>query len=93
MKVEKKAAVELKLEFQELVPFLNLPSNRCLYINFWDFKQRKSLILIFHHGKSCPYCIVKLKELAKIYRDIQDLDGEVLAVSSGNIADFTESRR
>ncbi|MEM2058334.1 MAG: redoxin domain-containing protein [Thermoproteota archaeon] len=88
MEIEKKAAVELKLEFQALVPFLNLPSNRGSYINLWDFKQRKNLILIFHHGKNCLYCIAKLKELARIYSDIRALEGEVLAVSFDKIADL-----
>ena len=80
--------IKSKLELQEVVPYLNLLSNDGVNVNLWDFKQRKNLVLIFHHGRVCNYCRNKLKELAKAYKEIQFLEAEVLAVSFDNIGDL-----
>ncbi|MEM2514288.1 MAG: redoxin domain-containing protein [Candidatus Bathyarchaeia archaeon] len=85
--------VKPKLELQEVVPYLNLPSNNGLNVNIWDFKQRKNLVLVFHHGKACSHCRNKLKELAKEYKEIQFLEAEVLAVSFGNIEDLKDQAK
>ncbi|MBS7644574.1 MAG: redoxin domain-containing protein [Candidatus Bathyarchaeia archaeon] len=76
-----------KLRFQEVVPYLNLPSNKGTDVNLWNFKQRKNLVIIFHHGRSCINCRNKLKELSKVYREIQSLEAEVVAVSLDNLED------
>ncbi|MGB9853764.1 MAG: redoxin domain-containing protein [Candidatus Bathyarchaeales archaeon] len=87
MKIEEKATLQPKLELQEVVPYLNLPSNKGTNVNLWDFKQRKNLVLIFHHGRACSYCRNKLKELAEYYKEIQTLEAEILAVSFDNLED------
>uniref|UniRef100_A0A7C2NZC0 Redoxin domain-containing protein n=1 Tax=candidate division WOR-3 bacterium TaxID=2052148 RepID=A0A7C2NZC0_UNCW3 len=84
MSIEDKAALQPKLELQEVVPHLNLPSNKGTNVNLWDFKQRKNLILIFHHGRACSHCRKKLKGLAEAYKEIQAFEAEVLAVSFDN---------
>lgn len=87
MKRKKEANVQPKLELQEVVPYLNLPSSKGTNVNLWDFKQRKNLVLIFHHGRVCPHCREKLKELAEVYKEIQALEAEILAVSFDNFED------
>lgn len=87
---EKEANLKSKLELQEVVPYLNLPSTKGTNINLWDFKHRKNLVLVFHHGKTCNYCRNKLKELAKVYEELQFLEAEVLAVSFNNIEDLKD---
>lgn len=90
MEKEKKAQLKPKLELQEVVPYLNLPSNKGTNVNLWDFKQRKNLVLIFHHGKTCIYCRNKLRELAKAYKEVQFLEAEVLAISFDNVKDLKD---
>ncbi|MEM2911750.1 MAG: redoxin domain-containing protein [Candidatus Bathyarchaeia archaeon] len=85
--------VKPKLELQEVVPYLNLPSNNGINVNLWDFKQRKNLVLVFHHGRACNYCRNKLKQLAKAYKEIQFLEAEVLAISFDNIEDLKDQGR
>ena len=87
MSIEKKEPLQPKLELQEVVPYLNLPSNKGANVNLWDFKQRKNLVLIFHHGRTCSNCRKKLKELAEAYKEIQALEAEILAVSFDNLED------
>ena len=92
MKIEKEANVQPKLRLQEVVPHLNLPSSEGADVNIWDFKQRKNLVLIFHHGRNCPHCRNKLKELAEAYKEIQALEAEILAVSFDNFEDAKDLR-
>jgi len=54
-----------KLKLGEVVPYLELPANKGTSINLWDFKQRKNLVLFFHHGVECGRCVRTLKELAE----------------------------
>lgn len=70
-----------RLKLEEVVPYLNLPSNRDGFVSLWDFKQRKNLVIFFHHGVGCRYCDNKLRELAQNYEEMQKLEAEVLAVS------------
>lgn len=81
MKTEKENAFENKLALREVVPYLNLPSHKNNNVNLWNFKQKKNLVLIFHHGISCIPCRNKLKKLAKVYNIMQSLETEVLGVS------------
>jgi len=70
-----------KLNLEEVVPHLDLPSNLGRNISLWDFKQRKNLVIFFHHGVGCSHCSKKLAELAKKYGEVNELDAEVLAIS------------
>lgn len=74
-----------KLKLGEVVPYLNLPSNKNGNVSLWDLKQRKNLVIIFYHGTYCVHCIAKLKELAEVYTRAKELETEILAVSFNNI--------
>lgn len=39
-----------KLRVNEVVPYLRLPSSRDGCINLWDLKQKRNLVIFFHHG-------------------------------------------
>ncbi|MEM3676528.1 MAG: redoxin domain-containing protein [Candidatus Bathyarchaeia archaeon] len=85
--MDEASGIRLKLRFKEVVSYLKLPSNKGMDVNLWDFKQRKNLVIIFHHGRSCMNCRNKLKELSKVYGEIQALEAEVVAVSFDNLRD------
>lgn len=70
-----------KLKLGEVVPYLNLPSSKNGYVSIWDLKQRKNLVIVFHHGNNCMHCWAMLKELDEVYTDFQKLEAEILAVS------------
>jgi peroxiredoxin len=85
MKNVNEESLLLKLKIWEVVPNLDLPSNRNGNISLWNFKQRKHLVIIFHHGSKCSFCRNKLKDFAEVYKEIQKLEAEVLAVSFESI--------
>jgi peroxiredoxin len=90
MKTENKVDIQPKLELQEVVPYLNLPSNKGMNVNLWNFKQRKNLVLIFHHGKACSHCRNKLKELVEAYKEIKAFEAEILAISFDSLEDAND---
>lgn len=63
-----------KLSVNEVVPYLRLPSSRDGYINLWDLKQKRNLVIFFHHGIDCRYCTTKLRELDQTYDNAVELD-------------------
>ncbi len=71
-----------KLSLQEVVPHFVLPSDELDNVDTWDYKQRKNLVIIFHHGFGCPSCRKKIAEVAQDYERIQELNAEVLAISN-----------
>ena len=77
----KKKVLSSRIEAGALLPYLDLPSNRNVTVNLWDFKQKKNLVIIFHHGIGCNDCRRKLRELTEIYGKAKDLEAEFLAVS------------
>src|SRR3972149_7102096 len=77
-----------KLKLGEVVPYLNLPSNKNGNVSLWDLKQRKKLVIIFYHGSYCVHCMAKLKELAEVYARAKELETEILAVSFDNIEEL-----
>jgi len=84
--VKKMKTISDKLKLGEVVPYLNLQSNRNGNVNLWNLKQRKNLIIIFYHGFQCVHCKKKLKELAEVYPEAQELEAEILAVSFDSLA-------
>ncbi|NWF86708.1 redoxin domain-containing protein [Candidatus Bathyarchaeota archaeon] len=87
MKREKENGFEGRLILREVVPYLNLPSHKNNNVNLWDFKQRKNIVIIFHHGMACASCRNKLKKLAKVYNIMQSLETEVFGVSFNNTSE------
>jgi len=71
----------LKLLSGEVVPPFDLPSTTRKTISPWRYKQKKNLVIFFHHGGGCGFCRKKLVELAGIYNRLKDQEAEVLAVS------------
>jgi len=82
-----------KLKLHEVIPYLDLPSNKRGNINLSDFKQKKKLVIIFHHGSKCAQCAQKLKELAQIYPKVEELEAEIIAVSFDSIAEARNDAR
>jgi len=77
----KRKFLSSKIEAGVLLPYLDLPSNRDGSVNLWDFKQKKNLVIIFHHGIGCSDCRRKLRDLAEVYVKAKDFEAEFLAVS------------
>jgi len=74
-----------RLKLGEVVPNLNLPSNRNGNVNLWDLRQRKNLVIFFYHGIYCAHCVAKLKELSEIYANAIGLETETLGISFDNL--------
>jgi peroxiredoxin len=65
----------------ELIPDFRLPAARGGSLGPWDFKQRRNLVILFHHGLGCDPCRALLRELRRRYPAISAQQAEVLAVS------------
>jgi len=76
---------ESKLHLQELVPPFELPSNGGEKVNLWDYKMRKNLVILFHHGGRCSLCRMRLRSFAEHYKDVSDRESEILAISSDDL--------
>lgn len=79
-----------KLKLGETIPYFNLPSARNDQINPWDFKQRRNLIIFFHHGILCLHCAVKLDELSSAYTSLKENETELLAISCDDITSLKD---
>jgi peroxiredoxin len=57
-----------------------LPSARGGRVRLWDYRQRRNLVLFFHHGAGCPRCRAELARFARHYPAYRERDAEVLAI-------------
>ncbi len=74
-------AFSYKLKLRQEIPYFSLPSSGGKEVSLWDYKQKKNLIIVFHHGSKCARCQKKLEEYAEVYERAEKLDAE-LAISS-----------
>ncbi len=58
-----------RLQLQELVPPFELPSSGGEKVRLWDYKMRKNLVILFHHGDRCPQCRARLKLFSERYEE------------------------
>lgn len=65
----------------ELIPDFRLPAAGGGSLGPWDFKQRRQLVVLFHHGLGCQECRSLLAEVAACHADFQAQEAQVLAVS------------
>lgn len=81
-----------KLKEDEIVPYFKLPSSQDVDIDLWQYKQRKNLVIVFHHGSNCVFCQRKLGEYAKIYEKARGFQylAEILAISFNNINEIKD---
>jgi len=82
--------IPAKLRLDEVVPYMSLPSSRDVNVDLWAYKQRKNLVILFHHGFECSPCAEKLEELARAYDQVQELEAEILAVSFDRVDQIRE---
>lgn len=71
-----------RLRIYEPVPLLTLPSSQGREVKLWDYKMRKSLVILFYHGGECSLCRERLKMFAENYGELVKLETEILAISS-----------
>ena len=62
-------------------PSLRLPSAQGPEIGLEDYRGKKHVIVWFTKGMGCPFCRSQMSQLARVYPDVQKLDGEVLEIS------------
>lgn len=82
--------VSPKLNLEEVIPYMNLPSDKGGDVNLWDFKQRKNLVIFLYHGVDCRICESYLRELEEAYGDMRSQDAEVVAVSFDSLSKLCE---
>ncbi len=70
------------LQIHQVVPSFVLPATQGKVLKLWDYKMRKNLVILFHHGSSCLPCREKLTEFAENYGEFVKLETEILAISS-----------
>lgn len=75
------SAFQKKLKLDDVVPYLDLPSDKGGHVSLWDLKQQKNVVLFFNHGTACAHCAAKIEELALAFNRFQDHRTVVLAVS------------
>jgi peroxiredoxin len=66
---------------EELIPDFRLPEARGGRLGPWDFKQRRQLVVLFHHGLGCQECRAQLIEVAARHAEVLRHEAEVLALS------------
>ena len=76
-----------RLQIHQMVPPFTLRSGQGKEVKLWDYKMRKNLVILFHHGSNCSVCREKLKDFADHYREFAELETEILAISSGDEED------
>ena len=57
-----------------------LPATDGRSLRLWDYRQRRNLVLFFHHGAGCSRCRAELVRLARHYAAYRERDAEVLAI-------------
>lgn len=68
-----------------LIPSFQLQAiNRDAVISPWDYKQRKSLAILFFHDATCTACCNLLLNIAQHYSAYRTCDTEVLAIATNN---------
>ncbi len=69
------------LALGHVVPSFASPRESGAVVRLRDYKGRRNLVLCFMHSTSCVTCVNRLRAFAGSYREYQDLDAEILAIS------------
>jgi len=69
----------------EQAPSFRLPSAQGPEIAVDDFRGKKNVVVWFTKGMACPFCRSQMSQLARVYPEIQKLDGEVVQVSVSRV--------
>lgn len=75
-----------KISTGQLVPNFHLSAaNRAGQVGPWDYKQHRNLVLIFFRSAACQKIKLLLQEIAEHYRDYEEKEAEVLAISTDEL--------
>lgn len=75
-----------KFSTGHLIPNFRLSAaNRLGQVGPWDYKQHRNLVLIFFRTLECLKCKQLLREISEHYGEYQQMEAEVLAISSDEI--------
>jgi peroxiredoxin len=75
-----------RLSAGQLLPSFRLSAaNRPAQLGPWDYKQHRNLVLIFFRSVECQSCAQLLRDIADHYGEYQQLEAEVLAISTDEI--------
>lgn len=70
----------------QLIPNFRLwAANQPRQVGPWDYKQHRNLVLIFFRSLECLKCKELLREISEHYHEYQQMEAEVLAISSDEI--------
>jgi peroxiredoxin len=70
----------------QLIPNFRLwAANETRQVGPWDYKQHRNLVLIFFRSLECLKCKQLLQEISEHYHEYQQMEAEVLAISSDEI--------
>lgn len=75
-----------KLSRGQLIPNFRLwAANEARQVGPWDYKQHRNLVLIFFRTLECLKCRQLLREISEHYHQYQQMEAEVLAISSDEV--------
>jgi peroxiredoxin len=57
-----------------------LPASDGRTVRLWDYRQRRNLVLFFHHGAGCLRCRGELSRFGRYYAAYRERDAEILAI-------------
>jgi peroxiredoxin len=69
------------MEPGDLIPYFDLSSIRGEEISWWDFKQKKNLVILFFDPEKD---VAVLKTIAQEYLRFKELNTEILAIAMGD---------
>lgn len=71
----------LKLKVGEKAPNFSLPNALEESVSLKALLKKGKVVLTFYRGTWCPYCNLQLNQYQQVLEDIQELGGQLLAVS------------
>ena len=77
-----RVSLPTKLNVGQVVLPFDLADSSGRRFSLWDYKGRRNLVLFFFHSGQCASCRDVLTAFATSYRRYQDLNAEILAISS-----------
>jgi len=65
----------------EPMPAFFLPDENGRFRCLEEFLERGPLVIAFHRGHWCPYCRINASALANIHHEVEELGGQILAIT------------
>lgn len=79
--LRKSKIAEKALKKGDSIPSFELPDVKKGLVSSKELLEKGPLIIVFYRGGWCPYCNLQLRDLQKSISEINDLGGQLVAIS------------